>query len=335
MTGTSPAPEPHPDVVRLVAQFAELGVPTYDEIGVLHARALCDGVTRLQRPATEVADVHDVLLPGAAGLLPARVYHPAPGERRRVVLYLHGGGWTLGGIKAADRPCRALAAASGCVVVSLEYRRAPETKFPGPLLDCVTAARALVDAPELVGGSLEDGDSEGGEGPGLVLLGDSAGGNLAAATALELRDEPGAVSAQVLLYPCLLPARDSPFASYVRQADGPLMTAREMVWFWDHYLASPTDGRDPRASPLLAPDLAGLPPTTIVTAELDPLRDEALAYADRLRKAGVTVETTTYAGAAHGFWWMDAAMSQAVDLTARLAQVCAGARSRPPSSKPE
>ena len=306
-------PVPHPDVVALVAQFAELGVPTYDEVGVLHARALCDGVTRLQRPPTEVADVHDVLLPGDAGLLPARVYHPTPGEALTVVLYLHGGGWTLGGIKPADRPCRALAAASGCVVVSLDYRRAPETKFPGPLLDCLAAARALVADPGLVGGA----------GGGLVLLGDSAGGNLAAATASELREDPAAVRAQVLLYPSLLPARGTPYASYERQADGPLMTAREMVWFWDHYLRAAQDGRDPRAAPLLAEDLTGLPPTTIVTAELDPLRDEALAYAERLTGSGVPVETTTYAGAAHGFWWMDAVMTQAAELTAQLARVVA------------
>ncbi len=320
-------PEPHPEVAALVARFAGLGVPTYDRVSVPHARALLDGVVRLQGPPVPVAEVRDVLLPGDAGLLPARVYHPAPGQARPVVLYLHGGGWTLGGLKPADRPCRTLAAASGCVVVSLAYRLAPETKFPGPLLDCVAAARALVADRASVGGDPD---------PGLVLLGDSAGGNLAAATALALRDLPGAVSAQVLLYPCLHPARDTPFASYRRQAEGPLMTAREMGWFWDHYLRTPADGLDPRAAPLLADDLSGLPATTIVTAELDPLRDEALRYAERLVEAGVPVTSTTYAGAAHGFWWMDAALSQAGELTAQLAQVCAGAGSRvAESAKPE
>lgn len=326
MTG-DPEPQPHPDVTALVAQFADLGVATYDEVSVPHARALLDGVLRLQRPATPVAQVHDVLLPGSDGRLPARVYHPAPGEPRPVVLYLHGGGWTLGGLKPADRPCRALAVASGCVVVSLAYRLAPETAFPGPLLDCVAAARALVADLGGVGG---DPDA------GLVLLGDSAGGNLAAATTIELRDTPGAVRAQVLVYPCLHPARGTPYASYQRRAEGPLMTARELVWFWDHYLADPADGLDPRAAPLLAQDLSGLPPTTIVTAELDPLRDEALHYAERLAEAGVEVTVTTYAGAAHGFWWMDAVMSQAAELTAELAQACAGARSwLVDSSKPE
>lgn len=323
---------PRPDVERLVAQFAELGVPTYDAVSVSHARALLDGVQRVQGPATDVALVRDVLLPGDAGMLPARVYDPAPGEEGPLVLYLHGGGWVLGGLKPADRPCRALAAASGCVVVSLDYRRAPETKFPGPLLDCVAAARSLAADPGQVGA---------GPGGALVLLGDSAGGNLAAATTLELRDTPGAVSAQVLVYPCLHPARNSPFESYRRRADGPLMTAAELVWFWDHYLPSPEAGRDPRAAPLLAEDLTGLPPTTIVTAGLDPLRDEALRYAERLVEAGVEVTTTTYDGAPHGFWWMDAALGQAAELTAQLAGVCraqtrAGADSRlGDSSKPE
>lgn len=308
-------PTAHPDVARLVAQFDELAVPTYDTVSVPHARALLDGVLRLQHPATPVAGVRDVLLPGDAGLLPARVYHPSPDEQRPLVLYLHGGGFVLGGLKAADRPCRALAAASGCVVVSLDYRRAPETRFPGPLLDCVSAARALAADPAALGGDPAQA---------LVLVGDSAGGNLAAATALELRDSPGAVRAQVLVYPCLHPALDTPYASYRRRADGPLMTARELAWFWDLYLPSPAAGRDPRAAPVLAEDLSGLPPTTIVTAELDPLRDEALHYAARLAEAGVAVEETTYAGAAHGFWWMDAALSQAAELTELLAATCAG-----------
>lgn len=327
MTGGLPEPELRPDVAALVAQFRALGVPTYDTVSVSYARALLDGVVRLQGPVTPVAAVRDILLPGDAGLLPARVYHPAPDEARPVVLYLHGGGWTLGGLKPADRPCRALAVASGCVVVSLAYRLAPETKFPGPMLDCVAAARALAQDLGGVGGD---------PARRLVIVGDSAGGNLAAATAHKLRHLPGAVRALVLLYPSLHPADDSPFASYRRRAEGPLLTAREMAWFWDHYLRSPEDGADPRASPVLATDLAGLPPTTVVTAELDPLRDEALLYAERLAEADVAVTSTTYAGAPHGFWWMDAVLSQAAELTAQVAQVCAGSGSRlGDSSKPE
>ena len=303
-------PRPHPDVTRLVQDFSSRAVPTYDTLGVLHARAVLEGVTRLQKAAVDVARVRDVLVPGAAGLLPARVYHPDPGRHLPLVVYLHGGGWVLGSVRAADRPCRRLAQQSGCVVVSLEYRRAPETKFPGPLEDCLSAVAWLRQHAAEVGAD-----------PGrLVLVGDSAGGNLAAATTLTLRDRGGVqVDAQVLLYPCLRPARGTPFGSYAENADGPLMTRREMVWFWDHYLRTDADGRDARAAPLLADDLGGLPPTTLVVAELDVLRDEGLEYARRLEDSGTEVTTTVYAGAAHGFWWMDAVMSQADELTVELA----------------
>ena len=307
---SGPAPRPHPDVTRLVEQFAGRAVPTYDTLGVLHARAVLEGVTRLQQPAVDVASVRDVLVPGAAGMLPARVYHPDPGRGLPLLVYLHGGGWVLGSLRAADRPCRRLAQQSGCVVVSLDYRLAPETKFPGPLQDCVAAVSWLRAHADDVGAD-----------PGrLDLVGDSAGGNLVAATTLCLRDLGDVqVDSQVLLYPCLLPERGSPFASYADNAGGPLMTRREMAWFWDHYLRTDADARDPLAAPLLAADLAGLPPATIVVAELDVLRDEGLAYAGRLRDAGVPVETIVYDGAAHGFWWMDAALSQADELTTELA----------------
>jgi acetyl esterase len=298
----------HPDVVRVTAQFAAAGVPPYPVLSVRQARGVLAGVTRLQAPEAAVARVSDLLVPGAAGQLPARVYHPGPERRLPLVVYLHGGGWTLGGLREADRPCRGLALAGDCVVVAVDYRPAPETKFPGPLHDCLAAVRWLAANPDAVGAN---GD--------VVLAGDSAGGNLAAATALCLRDDGGPrLAAQILLYPCLAPARTSTFASYTQYADGPLMTRAEMEWFWAHYLATESDEHDPRAAPLLAPDPAGLPPALVVVPELDPLRDEGLAYAERLRSAGVPAEATVYPGAAHGFWWMDAEMRQADELTEQL-----------------
>lgn len=306
---------PHPDVLRLVAQFAAAGVATYDTMSVPHARAVLEAVTRVQAPAPEGVHVRDVLVPGAAGLLPARVYSPDPGRGLPVVVYLHGGGWVLGSLRCADGPCRRLALASDCVVVSVGYRLAPETKFPGPLDDCVAAVRWLGAHPQDVGG----------DGSRLVLMGDSAGGNLVAATSLQLRDSHGPrVDGQVLVYPALAPARTNRFPSYEQNADGPLMTRREMLWFWDHYLRDQADEVDPRAAPLLAADLSGLPPTTVVVAELDLLRDEGLAYADRLRAAGVQVTSTVYEGAAHGFWWLDAVMAQAAELTEQLGPVLRG-----------
>jgi acetyl esterase len=299
----------HPDVARVTAQFEAAGVPQYHVLSVRKARGILENVTRLQAPEIPVARARDLLVPGAAGQLPARVYHPDPGRRLPLVVYLHGGGWTLGGIREADRPCRRLAASSGCVVVSVEYRRAPETKFPGPLEDCVHAVRWLAANTAAVEADAEH----------VVLLGDSAGGNLVAATTLCLRDEGGPpLAAQILLYPCLAPARTTTFASYQQYADGPLMTRADMEWFWTHYLRGEADEQDPRAAPLLAEDLAGLPPALVVVAELDPLRDEGLAYAERLRAAGVPTESTVYRGAAHGFWWMDGEMRQAEELTAQL-----------------
>jgi acetyl esterase len=301
----------HPDVARVAARFDAAGVPPYQVLSVRQARDVMAGVTRLQAPEVPVARVRDLLVPGAAGQLPARVYHPAPGRRLPLLVYLHGGGWTAGGLTESDRPCRRLAAAGDCVVVAVEYRRAPETKFPGPLEDCVAAVRWLAGAA--------GADAVEADGSRVVLLGDSAGGNLVAATTLCLRDEGGPrLSAQVLLYPCLAAARTTAFGSYRQYADGPLMTRAEMEWFWGHYLRTEADEQDPRAAPLLAADLSGLPPALVVVAELDPLRDEGLAYAERLRAAGVPAESTVYRGAAHGFWWMDGEMRQAGELDEQL-----------------
>ena len=299
----------HPDVARVTASFAAANVPPYHVLSVRQARGVLENVTRLQAPETPVARVRDLLVPGAAGQLPARAYHPDPARRLPLVVYLHGGGWTLGGLREAERPCRRFAVAADCVVVAIDYRRAPETKFPGPLDDCGQAVRWLAAHPDAVGA----------DGAHVVLMGDSAGGNLAAATTLVLRDEGGPrIAAQILLYPCLAPARTSTFASYTQYADGPLMTRADMEWFWAHYLRSEADEQDPRAAPLGAPDLAALPPALVVVAELDPLRDEGLAYAERLRAAGVPTESTIYRGAAHGFWWMDGEMRQAGELTEQL-----------------
>jgi acetyl esterase len=307
----------HPDVARVTARIEAAGVPRYDTLSVSQARGVLDQVTRLQAPENPVARVRDLLVPGAGGQLPARAYHPDPDRRLPLVIYVHGGGWVLGGIAVADRPCRRLAVAGDCVVVSIEYRRAPETKFPGPLEDCVHAVRWLAANTQAIGA----------DGERIVLLGDSAGGNLVAATTLCLRDAGGPrVDAQVLLYPCLAPARTSAFASYEKYADGPLMTRGEMEWFWDHYLRSAADGQDPRAAPLLATDVSGLPPTTIMVAELDPLRDEGMAYADRLRAAGVAADVTVFRGAAHGFWWMDGEMRQAAELTEQLGRMLRAGR---------
>jgi acetyl esterase len=301
----------HPDVARVFAQFQAAAVPRYNELSVPAARAVLDKVTKLQAPETPVAQVHDFLVPGATGMLPARKYHPQPGQVLPLVIYIHGGGWVLGGIDPADRPCRRLAVEAGCVVVSIEYRRAPEVKFPGPLEDCVSATKWLAGHAGEIGG----------DGERVVLVGDSAGGNLVAATSQRLRDEGASpISRQILIYPALVPPPAGEFASFANYADGPFLSKAEVEWFWQHYLGSEADKADPAAAPLLAPDLSRLPATTVVVAELDPLRDEGLAYAEKLRAAGVPTDVEVYRGAAHGFWWMDGEMSQAAELTAQLAR---------------
>ena len=312
--GGTARPAPHPDVARLVERFTQAQVPTYDTLGVPQARAMLEEVTKLQKAPQALASVRDVMLDGGEGQVPGRVYRPDADGALPVVVYLHGGGWVLGSLDAADEPCRALANAVPCVVVSVDYRRSPETKFPGPLRDCVSAVRWVARHAASLGGSAR-----------LVLLGDSAGGNLAAATAAVLRDEQGpAVAAQVLLYPTLAPSSTTDFDSYRAFTDGPLMTRRELDWFWGHYLRGPQDARDPAAAPLHAVDLTGLPETTIVVPELDPLHDEGVAYAERLRAAGVPVRLLEIPGAAHGFWWMDRVMTQAEELTAALVPIIAG-----------
>ncbi|GAC1538285.1 MAG: alpha/beta hydrolase [Acidimicrobiales bacterium] len=298
--------------MRVVQRFEAAGVRPYEELGVLLARESLEAVTRLQNDPIEIASVRDILVPGPAGLLPARVYHPQPDTHLPVVVYFHGGGWVLGSVRTADGPCRRLAGEGRCVVVSLEYRRAPETQFPGPLLDCVSALCWVADNAAELGG---DADR-------VVVMGDSAGGNLAAGAAMQIRDDGGpSIAAQVLVYPCLAPALGSAFPSYADFADGPLLTRSSMTWFWEQYLGTGGEPPDHRAAPLWAADFSNLPPATVVVAELDPLRDEGIAFAERLRSGGTPAVTTTYRGAAHGFWWMDKAMRQADELTVQLGSV--------------
>lgn len=303
-----------PEAAALLEKLRGMGARPYAELGVLRARHSIASGTWMQGERAPVASVRDLLVDGGVGRVPARLYHPEPDRILPLVVYFHGGGWAAGSVAAADRPCRALANASGCAVVSVDYRLAPETPFPGGLLDCVAAVRALAaGAAEL-----------GVDAARLAVAGDSAGANLAAATALVLRDRGGPrLTHQLLLYPCLAPADDGAYESYPSRrdnGDGFALTWPDMAWFWDHYLAPETvaaDARDPYAAPLLAAHLRDLPLATIVTAEFDPLRDEGVAYAARLRADGVPVELIEWAGAIHGFFWMAGELAAARELVAR------------------
>jgi len=242
---------------------------------------------------TPVGSVEDRRMTGANGeSIPIRVYRPLdePSELPPVMVFCHGGGWVFGDLDGHDALCRQLANRSGCVVIAVDYRLAPEHRFPAPLED----AYAAMEWVSTHGAELRVDSAR------LVMAGDSAGGNLAAAATLLARDRRGpAVAFQLLVYPVL----DADFTrpSYTENATGYLMTTHHMRWFWDQY-ADETQRRDPLAAPVRALDLTGLPPTHIVLAEYDVLRDEGLQYARQLRQADVPTSVVTYAGAFHGFF---------------------------------
>lgn len=247
-----------------------------------------------------VAGVVDRRIPGPAGEIPVRIYTPVGTAPLPLLVYFHGGGWVLGSIETHDKICRELANGAGCVVVSVDYRLAPEHKFPAAADDCYAATQwAAAHAAEL-----------GADARRLAVGGDSAGGNLAAVVAQMARDRggPGLVF-QLLIYPATAAAFDTP--SYRDNAEGYLLTTGDMRWFWDHYLTGPADAANPYASPLRAARLGGLPPALVITAEFDPLRDEGEQYARGLEEAGVPARLTRYDGMIHGFFGMTHLMDKA------------------------
>ena len=298
-----------PQVQALLDELEKQGLPPFDQMSVTQARVVALDFRGLQGEPENVAEIRDILVPGPAGALPVRIYHPSPGNKLPLVVYFHGGGWVIGDLEIVDKPCRALANASGCIVASVNYRISPETKFPGPAEDCYAATRWLAEHAKDVGAN----------GRFLAVAGDSAGGNLAAVVSLMARDRGGpAISYQLLIYPVTAPAEGNKFASYRDNAEGYLLTKASMEWFWDHYLASAADGKNPYASPLHASDLSRLPPAMVITAEFDPLRDEGQDYAKRLQQAGVKVKTSHYPGLIHGFFWTAGVLSAGKDVTAEI-----------------
>lgn len=284
-----------PIAAGLLEQLAAAGMPPLNEMSPPDAREAAEGFRALAGEPQDVADVSDSTIPGPAGDIPVRIYTPvgAGSGPLPCLIYYHGGGWVLGDIEGLDTACRALANKAACKVVSVEYRLAPEHKFPAPLDDCYAALEWVAANAASIG---VDADR-------LAVGGDSAGGNLATAVALRARDHGGPdLRLQVLVYP--VTNHDFSTPSYAENGDGYLLTRDMMVWFWDHYLNGPEDGKDPLASPLQAEDLSRLPPALVITAEFDPLRDEGEAYAARLREAGVKVTQKRFDGQIHAFFQM-------------------------------
>jgi acetyl esterase len=247
-----------------------------------------------------VARVENRTLPGPAGEIPVRIYAPHTNGPLPVVAYFHGGGFVYCGLDTHDDTCRALANASGCSVVSVDYRLAPENKFPAAPEDAYAVTRWLAD----------NGAEIGVDPQRIAVAGDSAGGNLASVVALMARDRGGpALAFQLLVYPVADFGFDTD--SYRENADGYLLTEKMMRAFWNHYLGDEADGDHPYASPLRAECLDALPPAFVVTAEFDPLRDEGEAYAARLAEAGVPTTARRYDGMIHGFFSMGHAIDRA------------------------
>jgi acetyl esterase len=277
-----------PEIQGFLDGLADAGFP---EPGTLEPAEMRVIVARTFAPVggPDVARVETHALPGPEGV-EAIVYTPYGETPFPLLVFFHGGGWVFGSAAASDDTCRTYSSEAGCVVVNVDYRLAPEHLFPAAVDDCYGA---LVWA-------VENARDLGIDPARVVVAGDSAGGNLAAAVALRARDRGGpAIALQVLGCPitdCTFEQR-----SYVDNASGYVLTARSMRWFWDHYLPLPADRSHPEAAPLRAASLAGLPAAYVVTAEYDPLRDEGAQYADRLRAEGVPVAHRDYLGAIHGF----------------------------------
>lgn len=284
------------------------GVPATHTLPVAEARRQYEARIALMAPPPQMAKVEERRIDGPGGEIRLRLYTPEGSGPFPLMMFFHGSGFVLCSLDTHDGMCRNLAAGIGCVVVSVDYRLAPEHKFPKGLDDCLVATRwAAVHAAEL------------GIDPARIMVaGDSAGGNMAAVTALRLRDEGGPeLCGQMLLYP-VTDYHTPGTPSYAENADGYGLTRDTMEWFWAHYLNNPAEAANPHASPLRARDVTGLPPAYVSSAEYDPLRDEAERYGMRLREAGVPTVITRFAGMNHGFlFWVgivggaDAAMAEA------------------------
>jgi acetyl esterase len=277
-----------PKIQEVLAGMIAAPGPAAHEIPIAQARVNHRMETEaLVGAGPEVAEVRDLAIPSAGGGIPVRVYRPEGEGPLPIVVWLHGGGWALGSIDTYDAPVRALARAAGALVVSVDYRLAPEHRFPAAVQDSLAAVRWAA----------ERGAELGGDPARIAVAGDSAGGNLAAVVARRLRDELP-LRLQVLIYPVTDGGVNTP--SFREFADRYGLTAAGMRRFWELYLDG-ADSSDPDASPLRDPDLAGVAPAYVLTADHDVLRDEGEAYAGALERAGVPVTLVRWPGTIHGF----------------------------------
>lgn len=279
----------HPEIAADLAAAAALGEPPLRSLTAQAARARAESQPRVGGAPVKVSETLKVPVEG--GSIAARLYRPfGDGDALPGIIYIHGGGWVLCSLDTHDNVCRNLAASIGAIVVSVDYRMAPEYHFPVASDDCLATVRWIA----------AHASSLGIDPARLVVGGDSAGGNLAAVTALRIRDEGGpALAGQMLIYP-VTDDIAAGYPSYTEFAEGFGLTADDMAWFWEHYVPDPKVRTHPHASPLRAESLADLPPALVLTAGCDVLRDEGEAYAGRLAASGVTLDFRRYEGLHHG-----------------------------------
>jgi acetyl esterase len=296
-----------PQTRALVDQIVASGYPGFCNMTVEEARGTLVQMRELAGPP-EPIEWEDHLVPGPGGDFRVRVYRPVGDRPLPVLVYFHGGGFVCGSLDTIDGPLRALANRSGCAVASVEYRLAPEHRFPAAFDDAVAATRWVAAHSESLGVDAAR----------LAVGGDSCGGGLAAAVALWARDHDGPPLAfQFLVYPMLDP--DCISTSQWLYGEGYLVTREDLLWFWRHYLPTPESGRSPWASPLMATSFAGLPPALVITAEFDPLRDEGEAYAAALSAAQVPARVVRLEGMIHACFQM----AGVIDRSRRLIETAA------------
>ncbi len=280
-----------PKVEEFLKIMAKMGERPVSEMTPEEARQLI-----LDRPAPPfsppaIAEISNREIPGPGGNLPIRIYTPNGGGPFPILVFLHGGGFVIGNLDTHDVVCRNLCAVAGCIVVAVDYRLAPENKFPAATDDCLAAVRWVSENAESFRGKQDR----------IAVGGDSAGANLSTVTAIRIRDEGGpALCGQLLVYP--VTDHHTPGTPSIKKFAGLFITREEMMWFSEQYLSDPSQIDHPHVHPLRAKKLTGLPPALVMTAEYDPLRDEGELYAERMASAGVSVERIRYAGMIHGFF---------------------------------
>ncbi len=293
---------------KYLQQISQLNLPPLSSAEPMQARELVAKLRGKQLKPEFVASVQNHIIT-SQGNIPIRIYTPRLDTQLPILVYLHGGGWVLGDLDGVDHICRSLANQADCIVVSVDYRLAPEHKFP----------TAVEDAYAVTNWVGKNATNINGDETRIAIAGDSAGGNIAAAVALMARDK-GELSLmyQVLIYPTTQYGFDT--ESYQKYGQGDFgLSKEEMMWFWHHYLADVADGQNPYASPLLANNLANLPPAYIITAEYDVLRDEAEAYAVKLESAGVPVKVQRYDCMIHSFVGLSLVIDQGKNAIADIA----------------